>query len=52
MGELVGPWVVTAGEGGCRILVADRRGNSNLIRVIQPGERCEIFMTPVKRRKV
>jgi hypothetical protein len=52
MGAVTGPCVVKAGADGCQIVVKSYNGRETLIRKIEPNETCEIYLTPLKRKKV
>jgi hypothetical protein len=52
MGAVTGPCVVTAGADGCQIIVKSYDGRETLIRKVEPYESCEVYFTPLKRKKV
>ena len=51
MGVIAGPFTVIGGSKGARVVVRDITGEERLIRHIEPFETCEVYVTPVKRRK-
>ena len=50
MGEVAG-WTVVGGSSGGMIVIKDWDGKETLLRHIQPLERCEVYITPPKKRK-
>jgi len=52
MSAVIGPWTITSGPNGCRLVVKSYDGDQEtLLRVIEPNTTCEIYLTPLEKKK-